>query len=617
MREALGDYAIIEQWDVETCGTVYLAEHRFLKRLFFLKVLPEELARDQEFLRRFEEEIIQVAQLDHPHILKTHNATFADGCYFVATDSTKEGGKQLLDLASYLELQEKGLDEEKIERIASQLASALDYAHKRFGDRQPCVHGGLKLNKVLLDPTSLDVYLTDFGLSRIVGAGALLSRMYYGMCDELGAKAGIYRSVDREPVYSGGVVDSQNLRRLHGSFLRDFAFLAPEQRVSSASIASTKSDTYAFGVLLYYLLMGKVPEGMFELPSYRYPKMHYNWDLLLYHCLQADQVKRPDSLVQAIDDLLRPKTILPALLTEIERSHATSKEGESSSLKPVIRPAELTRPEFIPDPAVLFVVDPTVARYQPKDQEGDLASTEPLLSDMVIIHGNSYMRGSLQGGRDEMPRHMINIDSFAIDIHPVTNEQFVRFLEVMGGEKDMNNNDMIRLRDSRIKRSGGKLSIESGYTKHPVVGVSWYGAVAYAKWVGKRLPTEAEWEIAATCGLEENVYPTGVDIERSQANFFSSDTTMVMSYPPNPHGLYDVAGNVYEWCHDWYGYHYYDVSVQEPNNPKGPVQGTYRILRGGCWKSLKEDLRCSHRHRNNPGTMNGTYGFRCAADVSQ
>ena len=130
----------------------------------------------------------------------------------------------------------------------------------------------------------------------------------------------------------------------------------------------------------------------------------------------------------------------------------------------------------------------------------------------------------------------------------------------------------------------------------------------------KRLPTEAEWEIAASNG-EESIYPTGPSIERVHANFFSADTTPVMSYPPNKFELYDMVGNVYEWCQDWYDYNYYEVAMQRPDNPKGPLQGVYRVLRGGCWKSLKDDLRCSHRHRNNPGVVNRTYGFRCAADV--
>ena len=263
----------------------------------------------------------------------------------------------------------------------------------------------------------------------------------------------------------------------------------------------------------------------------------------------------------------------------------------------------------------MLLVDSTVKQYVPEHKE--VKNLLPLMTEMIVIKGGDFNRGSKDGNRDEMPRHRIAVDSFAMDTHPVTNEQFVRFLELMGGEKDNNHQDIIRLRDSRIKRAAGKLSIESGYNKHPVVGVTWYGAVAYAKWIGKRLPTEAEWEIAARGGLESVLFSTGDDIEKNQANFFSSDTTAVMSYAPNGYGLYDMSGNVYEWCHDWYGYNYYEASVQEPENPKGPLQGVYRVLRGGCWKSLKEDLRCSRRHRNNPGTVNGTYGFRCAADVQE
>lgn len=282
--------------------------------------------------------------------------------------------------------------------------------------------------------------------------------------------------------------------------------------------------------------------------------------------------------------------------------------------KPILNPQEIERPTYEPDPSKIFQVESTVALYKPKEME--IKDIEPLLTDMVIIEGGEYMRGSNEGVRDERPMHRVLLSSFALDIHPITNEQFVRFLEAMGGEKDSNNNDIIRLRESRIKRFGGKLIIESGYAKHPVVGVSWYGAVAYAKWVGKRLPTEAEWEIASRGGLSENIYPTGDTIDRTQANYFSADTTSVMSYPPTHLGLYDMAGNVYEWCQDWYDYHYYESSSQEPENPMGPLQGVYRVLRGGCWKSLKDDLRCAHRHRNNPGTVNKTYGFRCAADVS-
>lgn len=242
---------------------------------------------------------------------------------------------------------------------------------------------------------------------------------------------------------------------------------------------------------------------------------------------------------------------------------------------------------------------------------------EPILCDMVQIKGGKYSRGSNDGSRDEMPVHEIEIEDFALDVHPVTNEQFLRFLQHFGSEKDSSNNDMIRLKESRIKRSAGKLIVEAGYAKHPIVGVTWYGATAYCRWVGKRLPTEAEWEVAACGGDPSAIYPCGEKIEKQQANFFNSDTTAVKSYPPNGLGLFDMAGNVYEWCADWYAYNTYEVSSSEPYAPKGPLQGVYRVLRGGCWKSLKEDLRCAHRHRNNPGAINRTYGFRCASDTAK
>jgi formylglycine-generating enzyme required for sulfatase activity len=348
----------------------------------------------------------------------------------------------------------------------------------------------------------------------------------------------------------------------------------------------------AFGKIAYFLMTKQWPEGYFPLPTEVNLKLGKKWDDLIKGCLHH----RPELRIGSFSEVLER---LEALKDQV--------------LKPVLNPTHLERPEFDLNPAHVFQQELALTKYSPEEKVFE--PIEPLLNEMVLIPEGDYLRGSSTGARDEMPKHKIHLSAFALDIHPVTNEQFIRFLEAMGGEKDAQNNDMIKLKDSRIKKVASKFMIETGYHQHPVVGISWYGAQAYAKWVGKRLPTEAEWEIAAS-SLQERIYPTGESLEKGMAHFFASDTVPVMSFPPSPLGLYDMAGNVYEWCQDWYSYDYYETSKQEPINPLGPHQGVYRVLRGGCWKSLKEDLRVSHRHRNNPFAVNSTYGFRCAADVS-
>lgn len=590
--EHLGDYAIQKQLGQGAFGSVYLAEHRFIKRPFALKVLPEEISQDPLFMRRFEAEVGEIAALDHPHIAKIHNISCSEGKYFIVMDPLVDSLGETMNLDRFLELKGKALSEEDWLDLLNQVASALDYAHEAG-----MTHGSLKLTNILVAPAEKGVrlLLSDFGLTRLIGEKISLQRL----CDQT----------------------AKNFPHRH--FFQSLAFLAPEQKRLQEEL-TPQVDTYAFGILTYYLLFRHLPEGCFDLPSRALPEATQNWDFLLHRCLQANAHMRPQNLTQAMQEyLMAPRAILKELLTlsEVEPKQENTLQMAfeleevavaAEPLKPVLRPQEIARPEYEPDPAAIFQRDMHVSHYTPNKPE--VKEIDPLLTEMAVIPGGSYLRGSNEGARDEMPRHPVKLSSFALDIHPITNEQFLRFLQAMGGEKDHNNNDIIRLRDARIKRSSGKLIIESGYAKHPVVGVTWYGAIAYAKWIGKRLPTEAEWEAAASAGREAT-YPTGSDIERTQANFFSSDTTPVMSYPPNPYGLYDLAGNVYEWCQDWYAYNYYDASAVEPDNPLGPPQGVYRVLRGGCWKSLKEDLRSSHRHRNNPGAVNGTYGFRCAADV--
>lgn len=618
MVEQLGDYIVQKQLGQGAFGTVYLAEHRFIKRPFVLKVLPEEISSDPQFLRRFEMEVAEIASLDHPNIAKIHNVSLHQGRAYLVMDPIVDSLGETMNLDRFLSLKGRSLSEEEQLSFLQSLASAIDYAHEAG-----VVHGGIKLTNVLVAPEGAGVkfLLSDFGIGRLIGEGVAFLRL----CEQI-ARA----------LMPNKQMNSERAQEVSRAFLKSFAFLAPEQKSLQPDTTTAKCDAYSFGILTYYLLMGRLPEGCFDLPSRTLGNHQANWDLFINRCLQNNPNVRPQKLVSALDEYLRaPRTVPKEMhsLSEVEPkidsllqlafefpgkgepvAAVAAPVQEAAQLKPILKPTEIVRPEYEPDPGAIFQRDTLVSHYEPKKVE--IREVEPILTEMIVVPGGSYIRGSNEGARDEMPRHAVNLPSFALDIHPVTNEQFVRFLQAMGGEKDRNNNDIIRLRDARIKRSAGKLVIESGYAKHPVVGVTWYGATAYASWIGKRLPTEAEWEAAATGGRENFMFPTGSEIDRTQANFFSSDTTPVMSYPPNAFGLFDMAGNVYDWCQDWYAYNYYDASVLEPTNPMGPPQGVYRVLRGGCWKSLKEDLRCAHRSRNNPGAMNGTYGFRCAADVS-
>jgi formylglycine-generating enzyme required for sulfatase activity len=569
-------------------GAAYLGEHRLLKRKVVIKILPDEVTSHPTFLERFEQQVPLLAQLDHPNILKIHNVASDKGKYFFVTDEVYQDKEAYQNLAQFIA--GHTLEEDVIYDLLDQMASAFDYAHER-GE----AHLGLKMNNVIvkINEEKPKILLSDFGLAKLVGVKAILTQTYKFISDAIGLV--------------NPYADNEKIGFLHNSYVQTFHFLAPEEK--KGALPSPKADVFAFGVLAYYLLTGSYPEGAFDYPCVNKEYKH-DWDQLIRSTMRSNPEERALNLAASLQSIKRASRDR-YVAAEIEES-ALAVSSSAKHLKPIIRAQAIERPTYELDVKNPNEVESVVKQYQ---QERRVVNTDPILSDMSVIPGGTYMQGSNEGHRDEMPRHQIHLDSFAMDVHPVTNDQFVRFLETMGGEKDHNHQDIIRLKDSRIKRSAGRLVIESGYTKHPVVGVTWYGAMAYAKWVGKRLPTESEWEIASRGGNENALFPTGAFIEKTMANFFSSDTTPVMSYPCNPYGLFDMAGNVYEWCSDWYAYNYYEISQQEPINPKGPLQGVYRVLRGGCWKSLKEDLSCSRRHRNNPGAVNGTYGFRCCADV--
>ena len=594
-RRTLGDWVLLKHLGQGSLGHVYFAEHRFTKKKGALKILPEELSADRAFLSRFEEEAVQLSGIDHPGITKIFNVSCIDGMYFLATECVVDEHQETKSLAQFLSGRRPSQQETM--KVAEQVAAALDYAHGlRSGGRKGYAHGNLKPNNIMIaEPTPAGpiVKIADFGLFRMIGCGNVLVRSYKAAVDQAALSDPFLTTRIDQDRYPTAAPEPRQYEDLLSSLAQNLQFLSPEQRRGDWS-DPVAGDVWAFGALVFWMLLGVYPEGLWESEE-RFNGGIIDWNTLVRSCLCLDPSKRPLQLLPLLQG------------TKGVQSRPTHVEPPPAPKIPSI----YTQSASAPDQGV----DRQIKEYAPEKR--DSKGVVPILSEVAHIPEGAYYRGSNQGCRDEIPRHPVRIGSFCIDVHPVTNEQFVRFLDFLGDEKDHQNHDIIRLKDSRIKRNSGRFSIERGYSRHPVVGVTWYGAMEYCKWVGKRLPTEAEWEVACCGGLENPTYPTGEDIEKTQANFFSSDTTAVMSYPPNGYGVYDIAGNVYEWCSDWYEYNYYEYSSQEPDFPKGPIQGVYRVLRGGCWKSLKEDLRCSKRHRNNPGAANGTYGFRCAQDATE
>lgn len=236
--------------------------------------------------------------------------------------------------------------------------------------------------------------------------------------------------------------------------------------------------------------------------------------------------------------------------------------------------------------------------------------------DMVDIPAGTFTMGSADGPADERPSHSVTLPAFRIDRLPVTNAEFATFLNAVGphnakGARLFDVDDP----DARIHRSGTRWTADAGFERHPVVEVSWLGAREYCVWLGKRLPTEAEWEKAAR-GSDERRYPWGnavPDAGRAQFNARFNETAPVdrFSAGTSAYGVQDLAGNAWEWVSSAYRPYPYDAGDGREDLSPGPVRGT----RGGGHDSGPEEITATQRGRNlsrNPRSGHHNIGFRCA-----
>ncbi|MCK4795456.1 MAG: SUMF1/EgtB/PvdO family nonheme iron enzyme [Desulfobacteraceae bacterium] len=262
--------------------------------------------------------------------------------------------------------------------------------------------------------------------------------------------------------------------------------------------------------------------------------------------------------------------------------------------------------------------------------------------DMVLIPGGEFEMGDHYGvplGDDERPVHRVRVDSFCMGKHEITNQQYCNYLNSAysqglvqvisgavyptgGGSAYCDTTTSSSY--SGITWNGSSFSAVSAKEDHPMVEISWYGSTAYCNYYGYRLPTEAEWEYAARGGEHSPYYryPWGDSIDGSKANYWSSGdpyesgaypwTTPVGYYSANGYGLYDMAGNVWEWCNDWYSSTYYGISPYD--NPTGPASGIYRVLRGGSWFYPTAGCRVAIRFNLSALVRSSNIGFRVVLD---
>jgi len=252
---------------------------------------------------------------------------------------------------------------------------------------------------------------------------------------------------------------------------------------------------------------------------------------------------------------------------------------------------------------------------------------------MVRINAGTFIMGSPEmepeSYDDEHPQHSVTLSAFRLSEKEITIKDYCRFLNERGIGSDGlgtvtgfsgNQNLMI----GRATYSNGQWSPQGGYANYPVQSVTWYGAKAFCDWAGGRLPTEAEWEYACRAGTT-TPFNTGENITTEQANFdgtwtYNENSTggtflqricPVGSFASNAWGLYDMHGNVQEWCNDWYSDSYYTSSAS--TNPQGPATGTERVIRGGCWRYDAGSCRSASRWYNYPSFSYSPNGIRLAA----
>ena len=663
-----GRYRIIRQIGGGGQALVYLAEDTNLGSLRAIKELtPDPNASPQErqvAYDQFQREAQILAGLNHPNLARVWDHFRVGGNAYLVMDYID--GQTLQEIVD----QTSGfLPEAAVLRWAGQLCDVLDYLHRQH---PPIIFRDLKPSNVMLDRSDT-VKLIDFGIVRHFKAGKTADTVSMGTpgyapleqhgqgqtdarSDIYALGATLYHLLTRhepEPAPARvlpGQPDPLRPARVHNPKIRP----TTEAGLAKA-MAVDPNQRFQSALEMKQALLGALtaptPAVTIPRPAAR-RGIEFRWPLLGLAAVfvvliwflmgRGEPGPRPTPTVVLATSTATPPPGLTASRTPTPMpTHTAAPTPTSQPPTPTATPTPTLQPPtptatptLTPEPPIPTKALPTVVpgREQVWEKDGSV---------MVYVPAGEFLMGSPEGegDYDEHPQHTVYLSAFWIDQTEVTNEQFARFVDATGYSTDAEKggwgwgrtgSEWKQIEGTDWRHPDGPETNIADKMDHPVVQISWNDAHAYCQWAGKRLPTEAEWEKAAR-GTEGRKYPWGETFDSSRLNFCDANcefdhkdsgaddgyqrTAPVASYPAgaSPCGALDMAGNVWEWCLDWYDANYYARSPQR--HPQGPDSGWGRVLRGGSWDNTPGYLRSADRFGYWPAFRFNGIGFRCAQGV--
>jgi serine/threonine-protein kinase len=690
----LGNYEIVEEIGKGGMGVVYKAVQPSLQRFVAIKVLRPPLTFDDQFVQRFQREALAAGHLRNPHIVTVLDVGQEHGLHYIVMEFLQ--GRTLGALIRQEWGAGHALTLPRVATIVDQIASALDDAHQHG-----LVHRDVKPANIFVDDRDR-VTLTDFGIAKAAAETERLTQtgVSIGTPEYMSPEQARGEEVDhRSDVYALGIVVYQMLtgrvpfqattplavlyKQIHEplpalSSVRPGLPLSLD-RVLDQALAKEPEERYGSAGALAEAFNGATRRAVANVdaqdtapdvvavfdeidPGLEEPDRRRVWPWVLAAVVTAVLGVVLLALWIGPGNTRRTPTPLalaspPAAATE-EQSVVTAQPSPTVTLAPTSTPPS---PTDTAEATTAPVETPTPTETPSGPALGDTWTRRTDGMVMVFAPAGEFMMGHTDAdieamvaecGQDckpdhfvdELPAHRVEMDGFWIDQTEVTNAQYAAFLDDRGNLDEGGATWLdSQARGRLIVEEGGAFRPIEDFADHPVALVTWYGAAAYCKWVGGRLPTEAEWEYAArgprgflfpwgnafdchACNLDDEakrnayVVPGGVGCDGYDR------TAPVGSFPAGKSwcGALDMIGNVWEWVADWYDADYYSVSPLR--NPRGPDSGPARELsdgrtgpvkaqRGGSWYTKSYMSHTARRGWHLPFESAGSVGFRCAADL--